>query len=425
MTKLANLAAYGQSCLDWARENLDSYQSPMAVEAALASVNAYPNLNNLKAPQSLMVLEERPDRGRLLALGREAVLSGRIFWEHTAAGEGTRLGLGPKFFVKSSELSGEPRPKQENLPLGLRHLIQLVFEIYRLSEESGQDPVRVLRRQKMLIIASQDSINETVRLTLKTFSPLIPPENFLFLAQASFYGLNRQPGGDWYFDQNSPRRLHNHGAMAIQKIMDEQVFRQIAIGGQEDSFQYLRDWEFFKLLEESWDLVSYNIEDLDYLTRALDFETLGLAVACGQAGCGMVMEILGNNPERPIKGGMCAYDEVLGRDVMIESFRLKDIQPRDIRYLNKNFNHYPNPALVLGRLKEEGLFLPAVVHDQRLYFQPVQGDLNFLVATVFFTRQNAKSINSLKSKADVPSALAAMYAQDRQPGFLGLMDVFG
>jgi hypothetical protein len=419
MTKidLSNMATYAQSCLDWAKKYLADFSCPQAVAEAAGEINAYPNLSSLGPPQTVRVLEELPDQGRLLALGREAVLNGRIFWEHTAAGEGTRLGLGPKFLIIPQELNGLPRPKLENLSLGLRHLAQLVFEISLLAEESGLNPQIVLNRQKMLIVAAENSIDRVVKQTLKAFGSIIPPENLWFMAQASYYGLNRQPGGDWYFDGSSPKRLHNHGSMVMQKIMDEQVFFKNRVADVEDFSQYLSDTQFFKALEGFDDLVSYNIEDLDYLTRALDFETLGLAVDLGRRDYGMVMEITKNNPDRPIKGGMCAYDRVLGRDVMIESFRLKDIQPQQIQYLNKNFNHYPQPVKALGRLKEEGLFMPVAVNDDRLYFQPVQGDLNFLVSAAYFTRQNAQSINSLKSMADIPAALLAMEEQDRQPGF--------
>jgi hypothetical protein len=210
--------------------------------------------------------------------------------------------------------------------------------------------------------------------------------------------------------------------MALQKVMDRQTFRRDPATGEA---KRLSQAEFFSLLGEFDDCVSLNVEDLDYLAKALDLEAIGLAVDLGRKGYGMVMEITGNNPDRPIKGGMCAYDDKLGRDVVVESFRLKGVAPRDIKYLNKNFNHYPKPALAFGRLREEGLFLPAAVHDERLYFQPVQGDLNFLVPTAFFARPNGKGINSLKSLGDAPAALAAMRAQDREPGFRDFLQSLG
>jgi hypothetical protein len=62
--------------------------------------------------------------------------------------------------------------------------------------------------------------------------------------------------------------------------------------------------------------------------------------------------------------------------------------------------------------------MPVGVFGGRVYFQPVQGDANFLLPTAFFTRRQARPLNSLKTPDDIPAALAAMRAQDAQPGFL-------
>jgi hypothetical protein len=379
----------------------------------LAEINAYPNLNRLKPPKSVLDLLASPDLSRFKALGRSIAARGRVFWEHAAAGEGTRLGLGPKFLIKPSDL--DPAWDSSDLCLGLRRLARFVYEIEMAAKAERLDPAESLSRQKILIVASEEAVGEIARRVLTAFGSIIPPENFLFMAQASFLGLNRLHNLDWDFDQSSPRRLYNHGAMAIQKTMDGQVYRV-------DPVTFVREplsqAGFFSLLTEFDDCVSLNVEDLDYLTKALDFETYGLSADYGQKGYGVVMEITLNNPDRPIKGGMAAFDEELGRDAVIESFRLKGLEPKDIKLLNKNFNHYPNPAYIFGRLKEEGLFLPAAVLDDRLYFQPVQGDLNFLAKSAFFIRQGSKGINSLKSLADAPAALLAMRAQDRDPKFL-------
>ena len=64
-----------------------------------------------------------------------------------------------------------------------------------------------------------------------------------------------------------------------------------------------------------------------------------------------------------------------------------------------------------------GLPLPITVKDGFLYFQPIQGDINFLVRTAFFRRRELRPIRSLKSPASLPLALNRMYAQDCQPGF--------
>ena len=172
------------------------------------------------------------------------------------------------------------------------------------------------------------------------------------------------------------------------------------------------DW-----LQSFTDKISYNIEDLDYLTGSIDFAGLGLALELGQQGYNMVMEVVANNPQKPQKGGMLAWDPELARDVMVESFQLGDIANADIHYLNRNFNHYPQPCESWRRVGESGLPLPITVKDGFLYFQPVQGDINFLVRTAFFRRRELRPIRSLKSPASLPLALNRMYAQDCQPGF--------
>jgi hypothetical protein len=69
------------------------------------------------------------------------------------------------------------------------------------------------------------------------------------------------------------------------------------------------------------------------------------------------------------------------------------------------------------RLGESGLPMPIAVKEGYLYFQPVQGDINFLVQTAFFRRRELRPIRSLKSPASLPLAINRMFAQDRQPGF--------
>ena len=137
----------------------------------------------------------------------------------------------------------------------------------------------------------------------------------------------------------------------------------------------------------------------------------------GDQGFNMVMEVMANNPAKPQKGGMLAWDPELERDVMIESFQLGNIENQDIKFLNRNFNHYPKPQVSWDRLREAGLPMPITIKDGFLYFMPVQGDINFLVKTTFFRRREMRPIRNLKSPAALPLAVNFMYAQDRQLGF--------
>ena len=203
--------------------------------------------------------------------------------------------------------------------------------------------------------------------------------------------------------------------LVLQQTEDRQLFSLTGAHPRERSFQSrqaVAEW-----LQGFSDKISYNIEDLDYLTGSLDLAGLGLALELGRQGYNMVMEVVANNPQKPQKGGMLAWDPQLARDVMVESFQLGNIANREIHYLNRNFNHYPQPLMSWQRLGESGLPMPIAVKEGSLYFQPVQGDINFLVQTAFFRRRELRPIRSLKSPASLPLAVNRMLAQDRQPGF--------
>jgi len=61
--------------------------------------------------------------------------------------------------------------------------------------------------------------------------------------------------------------------------------------------------------------------------------------------------------------------------------------------------------------------MPIAIKDGAIYFQPVQGDINFLVKTEFFKRKVLKPITSWKSPETTPLAIKYMHIQDRQKGF--------
>lgn len=424
---IKSLKAYANSCRKIANDNFQGL-TVADVEAMADTFNAYPGLDSLLPPRSLTVMENRIS-DTLRERARRAILDGLVFWEHTAAGEATRLKFGPKYLIHPHQLSLgcadneaaglkhiEESPVQARnllpLTLGRRHMLQWVFEISRLAEEYGQPPQAVLKRQKTLLVVNEQSHEEICASILKDNFLGLAPHNFLFMIQPSFLALTPTAEG-WDYDQNTAPRLHNHGQLAMQKTMDSQVFYLDGNLGR----HYLSQEEYFTLLDSSADLISYNIEDLGYLTGALDFDAIGLALALGDEGFGMTMEIVANNPSRPIKGGLCAFDPALGRDVVIESFRLLGLGPEKIEHLNKNFNQYPTPGRIFRRLRQEGLFMPVAVKDEGLYFQPTQGDLNFLAKTAFITRQNPSPIKSWKAPEDTPLALSAMNCQDSQKGF--------
>jgi len=429
---------YIASCVALAQENFSPFGSLAEIAAQEREINRYPHLDRLEPPHQVHLLgDEDPEP----VLKAQAALSrGEVLFEHTAAGEGTRLFLGPKYFINiarqlspegiarllSEEAGQQVSPEavaaqleclpQELLPLslGTRHMLQLAFDLEQLAREMGEAPEEVLQRQHLLMIISEDMALGMEKEFFQWHFYGFHPARVFFMVQESFHGLNLRDGR-FFYDAASPRRLHNHGQMVMQEAMDRQLFTLPGVHPRDKIYHSLAavgDW-----LQGFADKISYNIEDLDYLTGSLDFHGLGLALELGEQGSRMVMEVVANNPVKPQKGGMLAWDRELHRDAMIESFQLGDLGNQDIAFLNRNFNHYPRPFESWRRVRDSGLPMPVAVKDGFLYFQPVQGDINFLVPTAFFRRREMPSIKNLKNPAALPLAINRMAAQDRQPGF--------
>ena len=99
---LTSLETYRESCLRIARQRLSRFSSMEKIAEAEADLNVYPNLDQLEDPGDIRVLDPESVPADDLEQARRAVLDGRVFWEHTAAGEATRLKLGRQV----SDLSG-------------------------------------------------------------------------------------------------------------------------------------------------------------------------------------------------------------------------------------------------------------------------------------------------------------------------------
>jgi hypothetical protein len=427
--------AYISSCVRIAKEKLAAYPSIAEASQDIESVNCYPHLAKLSPPRDTIILESVSPAD--IEAAKRCVIEGRFFAEHAAAGEATRLGLGTKYLLNiATDLSDEriaelisaekgvrvtaqdvireagcSAKDLKKLNLGTRHMLQYSFDITKLAEEMGSDPDVVRGRQKMLIILNESTaeqiIEEFMRYRFFGFDHL----GVHFLVQHSYHGISKK-GTRYCYDDASPTRLHNHGQMVMQEVMDREVFRLV-----EGKRRYLSSAEFLSLLSGMDDKLSYNIEDLGFLLDAIDYQSLGLAQRLKKQGFRMMMEIVANNPDNPQKGGMAAYDEVLGRNVMIETFQLKGIKNKDITFLNKNFNHYMKPEEVWRRIRRQGLPMPVTFKDDHVYFQPIQGDINFLVKTAFVQRSVLKPIQSWKSPGTTPLTIKFLSQQDRQPGF--------
>jgi hypothetical protein len=427
---------YIDYCLQVAKDKLSGVVSN--IEDYETNINKYENMDFLQEPRNICLLDEECLTKSDIAKAWKCVLDGKLFSEHATAGEATRLGMGPKYLIniaedlsleKIAEIMSRERSfvvKPEEvlekagcrpeelfpLSLGSRHMLQFSYDIHELAKKHNYDPQNVLSRQHMLVVLNEAAANKIIREFINNRFFGFNNENVLFMVQKAYHGINLVIG-KYVYNKNTSKRLHNHGQMVMQQTMDNQIFNIDNKGNK----TFLKSDEFGEILKEMDDKISYNIEDLGYLTASIDYEGLALALKKAEHGYRMLMEIVGNDSENPQKGGMAAFDTLLGKNVMIESFQLKGIENHEIKYLNKNFNHYPKPYDSWLVLKKHGLNMPIAIKDNAIYFQPVQGDINFLVKTEFFKRKVLKPIKSWKSPETTPLAIKYLHIQDRQNGF--------
>lgn len=425
---LKDFSTYIATCLELAKKRLAKLKNIAAVAEQEDELNKYPRLDALEEPRHIHVMDDQLVGSKELSRARNALLDGSVLLEHTCAGEATRLGLGTKYLINPRldlspktliSLLGEDYDipvdpdTLRSMNLGRRHMLQLAWDLTQLAEDAGKDPAQVLQKQTLLVIVNQASWEAILHdFSEANFYGFSRPR-VLFMVQQDFHGIAIE-GKKWIYDTGSPRRLHNHGQMLMQTAMDNQVFRLSDSGRP----AHLTWAEYRQILGEFEDKVSFNIEDLDYLNQSLDLEGLAAALKLSDGGARMIMEVVANNPDNPQKGGLCAWDSELKRDVMIESFQLAGVENSQITYLNKNVNHYPFPSIALTQVREYGLSMPIAVKKGFLYFQPIQGDVNFLVDTAFIQRKEVKPINSWKSGANTVQALDAMAMQERRKGFV-------
>lgn len=436
----------------------------------LTELNAYENFRYL-APVDERKIVVLDDDKIITSKAEKTILEGKFFWEHAAAGEATRLGLGTKYLLelgkfsleeiaihirqealqelrkkgvkgkklaeekkklakeftrkKILELAGGDPKKLMNISLGNRHMLQMAYDVCRIAKENKKNPKKILAKQSALVVLNEQTAEEILE-EFRRFNFFgLNPRKILFMVQRSFHGMYIKEGSLFY-DQTTEKnkRLHNHGQMAMQKCHDNVIFRVDPknIGRK----IYLSGKEFEQILSEHDDLLSYNVEDLGYLTCSIDLPSLALALELGKKGYSMVMEIVAQNPLKPQKGGACFFDRKLGRVVMVETNQLKNIKLEKIKHLNKNFNHYPRPAEIWRAIKKQGLPISFEVKsgfnqsgdpEDYIYACPVQGDANFRVKTAYIMRKNLKPIYNWKSPATTPLAVKAMFEQEAQEGF--------
>lgn len=422
--------SYMDGCLELATSRLMGYDTLSDFEKDLPRINAYNHLALLEAPRNIVLLDDNTFNHSDYIKAWKCIMDGRLFSEHLAAGEGTRLNLGTKYLVNvqkeikisESSIPGRTRCNPFDLlplSLGVRHMLQYAYDIYKLAKSLGYDPKEVLSKQKMLIVLNEDTADIIIDGFINHRFYGFARQNVLFMIQEAYHGINLE-NNIVFYDGSSPKRLHNHGHIAIEQTMLNQIFYITETRSQ----NYLTCDQFGDLLKQMEIKISYNIEDLDYLTGSIDHEGLALALKKSKEGYNLLMEVVPNHPDSPQKGGMAAFDPILEQDVMIESFQLNGLQNHQIKYLNKNINYYPNPYIAWEMVKKQGLNMHMAVKGGYLYFQPVIGDINFLVKTALFSRKNTHPINAWKSAATTPLAVKRMHMQDMQKGFKAYASVF-
>ena len=421
---------YENYCIGQLENKFKAYYGNLDIDIAQvkqdeADINAYPNLDKLEpiSEERVIILDKEDTLP-----AEKAIIEGRFFWEHACAGEATRLGLGTKFLQDPSKFDAgflrehlkdvmpddklasflSDLPKLRDLTLGSRHMMQMAYDVKRIAEKHGDDPDTVLKRQHTLVIVNEQSSQQVIDEFKKHDLYGLDPDKVFFMVQKSFHGIDIVDGKLQFVDGDN-KRLHNHGQMVMQKA-EEGMFTVDGPVSKE---------RFREILEHHDDLLSFNIEDLGYLTGSVDLESLSLALRLGKEGYDMVMEVVAQDPDNPIKGGACFYDPVLERPVMIESFQLKGIKNEDIKHLNKNFNHYPNPVESF-RMLEKGLPMPFTIKTMDgkdyIYPCPVQGDMNFLVKTAYVMRKVPQPIKAWKSAKNTPDLIRACKKQDELHG---------
>ncbi|MBU1026797.1 MAG: hypothetical protein KKA31_03605, partial [Candidatus Margulisbacteria bacterium] len=275
---------------------------------------------------------------------KQMVLNGQFFTEHTVGGIATRLNkgatrvkFGQKFFIPPKKLAYEICASGYGhlleISMGERHMFQLAFGIQQLAKEMGTAHwTDVLARQKMLIVPNEDGEQRTIDAFRKHSFFGFEPKNVMFVS-SRFYPSLVLESGVLRFNE-SHRILHNHGIVPMQICMENEIFTVNPDTGEKTT---VPRWKYRDVLSQMLNKISYNVEDLDFFRKPIDYRAIAITVQFALRGYRMVMQIVPQNQKDPQKGGMYGVDTDLshpitakrGRGVVIESFQL-DLPPEKL-----------------------------------------------------------------------------------------------
>ena len=389
----------------------------------------------------------------------QAILSGEIVMEHTAAGEASRLGIGTKYCltplgiisaiknnpvlaafhsdndaIKLNTLTEDQKKqtieianKLHPYSIGTRKMAKVSLAIAELAKEYGHNPYKILAKQTQIIILNEstapDILNEFKQYGFFGFNP----ENIIFMIQKSMEGYKLQDESV-QIDFLSEKMLHNHGAMRMQQVMDNQLFRLLPTGER----AYLSFESMMKLFQSKKLMISNNIEDLDQLeVNAMDIASIALGLEYGKEGYEMIMTSVGQKTP-PQKGGFFAFIPGHGlacfeSDQHPGLFANSPLALEKIKFLNKNVNMFPNPSQMFATLKQEDLPIHATVKGGKhkaIYPQTPQGDLNFILKTQVIIEKVVSKIRNLKSQADLLDTVLSMKSQEKDDNFMNWIQTF-
>ncbi len=229
---LTNFDTYIESCRRLAQERLTGLASPERASEVEDDLNLYPRLGALADPRDILVLDEKTIAAGEVQRAAQTLLEGGVLLEHACAGEATRLGLGTKYLINPrldlgpgvlADLLGRdnhlehPPEGLRPLSLGRRHMLQMAWDIWQLALEMGQDPRQALARQHLLVIVNEASAQRILDDFQEAAYYGFERRQVLFMVQRSFHGFSCRQG-NWFYDESSPIRLHNHGHMLMQSL---------------------------------------------------------------------------------------------------------------------------------------------------------------------------------------------------------------